>query len=476
MTMRIAAAATLAALLGCSDERSPPQDRTAPRLVSRAPDAAGRIDETTPALFVFDEAIGRIGGVGAAGGDGMPDPGWPLLDGRSVAVPVWPGYLVRALDPRAFEFQLQVLGVADVAGNATDVAETFTFVDGPPLDVPGAATSASLALGPGGRPAVAWTVQDSQAWLARWSEELLTHGDYAWDRGDLPWPIASADAVDLATTPEGALVLAGLGGSRSVEVFEDGLWGFETRGLVGVDVAAFDVRYAPGGALHVAWTGRETLGAGPRQLRVARRDADVWTALGAPAPESGCATAPSLAFDRTGYDLVPVAAYAAAPCEGGATTAHVVRWSIASWQDLPLPQTALSGVPTIAADASGTWVAVRQDQAVRVLRRDGAGWTELGDATAGDLAQVSSAALALDASGVPVVAYAGAAGARPLGVRRLVDGSWAPVAGFDALLPGTAATVEALETDASGGTVLAWREQDPGARSRLYVRRVPLPP
>lgn len=482
-TMYVAAA--FLALMGCSggDGGVDTADRAAPQVVSWTPGAGARCDEDTPAVFTFDEPIATAnlrveGGVG-----GLPDLTEFAIDGPSVRVGM--STAARALDPRALPLEVTVAEVADAAGNAADVRQAITFVDVPPVDRYGPATTASLAIGRGGKPAVAfpvaWDPAPPPSVLARWWDDLLTAGDSGWYRAELP-PEMTLE-VRITAAPDGALVLAGVGlGTPAVQVYREGIWGFEALGSPGTG-GGLDVQVAPDGAVHVAWVGWQ--GADQGKLHVARRDPGGWTLLGQLLPENDrCARIPSLAFDAAG---VPLVAYSEA-CTGSLFsdfTPRVARLTASAspgWQDLPLPASVrfAYGTARVAARAGETFAAVEQQMGVRVYRLAGDAWEDLGEATSGDLVTTPNSALAVDAAGAPIVAYAlrhpAAPGERPLAVRRFESAAWADVADFDALLPTTWATVDGLATDPDGAIVLAWREQDPGSRSRLYVRRVPLPP
>jgi len=134
-----------------------------------------------------------------------------------------------------------------------------------------------------------------------------------------------------------------------------------------------------------AWT----VGAvGSRQLVVSRREGGNWFALGAPLGAD--ATSPSVALDPDGIVVAWV--------ESGA--AHAARWT-GSWIELPSPGTgssvALAGGPEVVAATFGASIAVR--------RLAGDAWQAVGAELAPGGSIVGTPAIALAATGKPVVGW-----------------------------------------------------------------------
>jgi Bacterial Ig-like domain len=436
---------------------TPPADVTPPQVASRYP-AAGDANGTLPFSVTFDEPLDaatvtrdsvRVHRLSGA----IPSAVALSADGKTITItPAVP------LDvPTWVEVEL-TNGLKDRAGNpfhaerspwVFDVPVWARLGGGPISDEDGFNPWATLALDALGRPVVgmanlypdfavrfergAWvplTTPSStiHASIAAGPNGEVWHADASWGHAivvnrltDRGWvPVAPPIAVDpgrypwiprVASTPSGPVV-------AWAEGISDGM-----GGLAGAAARADAFRAG-------AWQG---WGDGPHAL---------WDAIGASASGEVFAVWTS----------------------AGATVARLGD----TVEYLPSPAAVVNGIASIAVGEDGSpFVAFADGAGVWVKRWDGASWVDVGGAL-GDAAPPGSSlpAIALDAGGAPVVAWnEGAYGSRKLLVARFDGASWTRLGGPLNASSAHDAYCVALALDARGLPVVAWAEATGGTRN-----------
>jgi hypothetical protein len=230
----------------------------------------------------------------------------------------------------------------------------------------------------------------------------------------------------------------------------------------------------------VAWS------AGSSSVYLRSWNGSAWVELGGSDTAGGISGAtsgdsPALALGPTG---LPTVAWQLN--NGGAYGVYLKQWSGTAWVELGgsgsgtglATQSAPQKPPNVALDSNGypTVFWSQYPSGMYLKHWTGSAWTELGGSASGGgigtAAYISKAAVVLDSSGNPTVAWT----AGPVFVKRWNGTSWVELAGSGSGLgisgsTGGGGLEPELALDAAGNPIVAWTGLPPSGQEEVYVRR-----
>ena len=421
--------------------------------------------------------------VALAGGAALERTATLAADGRELAVTV-----TSAMQLPADVTVTLTSGIADLAGNPLTVPAVPWSLSLPSwLDLAGArsanpgntgATLPSLAVDADGSAYVAWEEGDgstTNVYVERWQGG-------AWQRvGGAISAVAGATAAhdpSLAVAADGSPVLAwdefdGDVVNIYVDRWDGNAWRAIGEALSAVggttSVDAPSLALDAAGSPTVAW-GEYDTGFSDHPIHVARWDGQSWQpvggALAIDAGTSAFATDSSVILDEAGR---PIVAWFESD-DNQVGSIYVERWTGGAWQALgpavsPRVGSTNAYSPSLAIDASGVplvaWDEVRSaDRELFVSRWSGSRWEIVGGAVTPAGSSGYSPSLALDVGGTPVVAWdQGDGAARTIRVARLAGNAWQRLGeALTADPDAPAAHWPSLSLDARGHPMVAWQE------------------
>ena len=423
-------------------------DLTPPSLVSVTPDSGAQIWLHEPVRFTFDEPLAATGATITARLGTAAVPATLALDGdRTIAVTL--DDAARGLGT----LQLTLDGVSDLAGNA--IAAPVTAAHGvpawsrPTIDR-GVVTGAPAVAVSGDRVVAAW---------AAGGRAVVS----AYDRGawqPLGGTLGAADVASPALTFDAAeQPIAGWidGGVAHVARFSGGAW--RELASPGDGCSQLALARPPMGGSPVAVVGGSSL------TVVALDATDAWQPLGAPLAITGTLVGePAIAVPAAGTAVV-----AWIDQSGGVARLRAARFTAGSWTAYaPILLGAPPSIDRVSIAARGDTVAIAWDQLAGSFgvyaaksTLSATAWTRLGRALDVDPAGHAQApAIALDASGAPVVAWTELIETSQRGiVARWTGTAWSLVGGETFLAATTGAPSRpALALHAGGAPVVAWSQ------------------
>jgi hypothetical protein len=427
-----------------------PSDTTAPALAAIEP-PGGDVWLHEPIRFVFDEPVALTGATIDAKLAGVSVAATLALDGdRAISVTIDPAARgIGALD-------LELGAVADLAGNVAvpSIAHhTVAAWSRPAVDRGLAASSPALAITDTGSVLAAWIAggqlvvsrHEHGVWQALGSAlGTATSPSIALDDGDRPV---------VAWTNAGSTRIARWNGAGWIDLPSLGAG------------SAIAVAANPGGGSITALV----IGGSAQVYALAN---DVWQPLGGSLALGGTLVgAPALAVPTTGAAAVGWIA---------GNTLHVYRYAT-SWVAMaPIALgTPPAGFDRMSLAARGPTLAVAWDQwggsfGVFAAIASGTAWTRLGRALDVDVAGDASApAIALDASGAPIVAWRERIETAERGViARWSGAAWTIVGGDTWLASASAPTPPTLALHAGEAPVVGWSADGVAGIARFNGPRV----
>lgn len=367
--------------------------------------------------------------------------------------------------------------------------------------------ASSLALDSAGRPVVAWhgdlrsepgtnyTISVARFDGAAW-RQVGTSGPSRDPSAPFPLAMFPSLAIDSADRP----VVAWSDGPGRIYVarFDGEAWRpVGASGTSGAGIYDVQGNWSSRPSLALDGAGRPIIAwnAGPYwydEIYVAQYEDGLWQPVGPTRSATGSISrdaepsiGPALAIDASGRPLV---VWQDSMLDDGRI--HVSRFDGNAWRDLGALDSSINDVfydediAALAVDATGSPVVawLRRSSAgadIHVARHDGSTWQAVGmsDGSPGGISNTGGASkpsLALDAAGNPVVAWEDASsGNEEIYVARFDGRSWLPVGVSGASGGGISNTPEgstlpSLALDASGNPTVAWQEHVEGG-SEIYV-------
>jgi hypothetical protein len=301
----------------------------------------------------------------------------------------------------------------------------------------------SLAIGGDGIPVVAWpedTTEDNEIYIRRWDgTSWVEMGSGSASGGGISNNDGPSSSPSLAIGPDGKPVVAWVDQSYPHEIYvrrwdgaswvEIGSGSASGGGISDTDGNSFgpSLAIAPDGNPIVAWADGSGSDFGYPEIYVRRWDGTSWVEMGSGSASGGGISDnfvrslyPSLAIGATG---MPVVAWA--DDSAGNYQIYVRRWDGTSWVEMGSGSASGGGIsdsngssfePSLAIDPDGTPVIAWADDSsdivqIYVRRWDGTSWVEMGSGSAsgGGISNTDgesfSTSLAISSEGTAIIAW-----------------------------------------------------------------------